>query len=398
MRQKFFYKSFLIFLITFPFHSFADEKNKNNNSGQVKDTSNLSVQKSLEVLWTETKGPVPFKVEIIAKNLGVPWGMVFLNQEELLWTERKGFIKKIHIPTRKITAITGGPKVHAKRQGGLLDVALHPEFKKNKWIYFTYSLKKRKKQTTTALARGILKGNKIKRLKNLFIAKPFHHRTIHYGSRLAFNAKSFLFMTVGDRGKKNEAQNLGSHFGKVLRLNDRGRAVSGNPFKKTKKAKPEIWSFGHRNLQGLYIHPLTNTIWTQEHGPRGGDEINLIKKGANYGWPIITYGKAYSGFKIGEGTHKEGMEQPVKYWTPSIAPCGLLIYSGKKFPQWKGDFFSGALKLTHLNKLKISDNKVTDEQRLLAPLRLRFRNVIEGPQGFIYASVDQGAILKISPL
>ena len=368
----------------------------NPENKRKRENNSKHSKKFKDTLYTK-KGPVPFKVEVLAEGLGVPWGMIFLNKDELLWTEREGFIKKIHIPTGRITEITGGPKVHARYQGGLLDVALHPKFEKNKWIYFSYSFKKKKKQTT-ALARGKLYENKIKKLKLLFTAKPFLFSVKHYGSRLAFDDKGFLFMTVGDRGKKKSSQDLNTHFGALLRLDDKGQTVSDNPFVKIKGAKPEIWSFGHRNAQGLFIHPETRRIWLNEHGPKGGDEINLIKKGANYGWPVITHGKSYAGFKIGEGTHKKGMEQPIKHWTPSIAPSSLLIYSGKKFPQWKGDFFSGALVLTHINKLKFKDNKFFDEQKLLSSLKLRFRNVIEGPQGFIYASVDQGMILKISPL
>ena len=359
--------------------------------------SKAPAKRELKILLRETKSSPPFQVEVIAEGLGVPWGMVFLNKEELLWTERPGRIKKIHLLTGKITPITGGPKVYAKGQGGLLDVALHPEFKKNRWIYLTYSLKKKNKQSS-ALARGELKGDKIKKLKTLFTAQPFYSGRRHFGSRLVFDSQGFLFMTVGDRGVKRSAQNLGTHSGKLLKLSQEGKAAPDNPFLKTKGAKPEIWSFGHRNPQGLFIHPETKEIWLQEHGPKGGDEINLIKKGANYGWPVITWGRAYSGLKMGEGTHKKGMEQPVKYWTPSIAPCGLMIYSGKKFPEWKESFFSGALALRHLNQVQIKKGKAVGEKRWLSSLNFRFRHVIEGPEGFIYTSVDQGMILKISPL
>ena len=203
---------------------------------------------------------------------------------------------------------------------------------------------------------------------------------------------------MGDRGQKKEAQNLNSHLGKLLRLTEEGKIPPDNPFVGQKNTQTEIWSYGHRNPQGLFLHGETEEIWLQEHGPKGGDEINLIKKGRNYGWPVVTHGKSYVGFKIGEGVAKKGMEQPVKYWTPSIAPCGLLIYSGKKFPQWKGDLFSGALALTHLNRLKIKNKKVLEEERLLSRLNLRIRNVIEGPEGFIYISADRGWILKLQPL
>ena len=354
-------------------------------------------QTKFQTLWKDEKQTPPFKVEVLAEGLGIPWGMRFINKEELLWTEKKGAIKKIHIRTGQISSLSGGPSVYTKGQGGLLDVILHPDFAKNRKIYFTYSIQKKEGQST-ALARGFLQENKITDLKTLFVAQPFRYGRIHFGSRLAFDEKGFLFMTVGDRGNKKSAQSLKTHLGKLLRLTEEGKAAKDNPFTKVQGAKPEIWSFGHRNPQGLFFHPETKELWLQEHGPRGGDEINLIKRGANYGWPVITYGRAYSGLKIGEGTHKKGLEQPIKYWTPSIAPCGLLIYSGKVFSQWKGDFFSGSLVLTHLNKLKISDQKVISEKRLLSPLGFRFRHVIEGPDGFIYVSVDQGMILKIAPL
>ena len=352
--------------------------------------------KKYDILLKETNNPQPFKVEILAERLGVPWGMVFLNTKELLWTEREGTIKKIYIPTGQITQITGGPKVYSSGQGGLLDVALHPNFQRNKYIYFTFSLQNRSdSSTTTALARGRLEGNRITNLRTLFTAEPFYYNDLHFGSRLAFDGNGFLFMTVGERRDMEQAQNLNNHLGKLLRLTDEGRTASGNPFTNTAGAKPEIWTLGHRNAQGLFIHPETGELYLQEHGPKGGDEINLITKGANYGWPVITHGQSYSGDQIGEGTHKKGMEQPLKYWTPSIAPGGLLIYSGKQFPEWRGDFFSGALALRHLNRLNISND---EEEELLSSFGYRFRHVIEDPQGFIYVSVDRGMILRISPL
>ena len=366
-------------------------------SKKLEAINKIKPLKKFKVLLESKAHSSPFKVEILVENVGIPFGMHFISEEELLWTERSGFIKKIHIPTGKITSISGGPPVYNKGQGGLLDVIVHPDFIHNKKIYFTYSLQEKNRQST-ALARGVLKKDKITNLKTLFVAQPFGFRRIHFGSRLAFDDKGFLFMTVGDRGKKKSAQSLETHLGKLLRLTEEGKAAPDNPFALIQKAKPEIWSLGHRNPQGLFFNHPTKELWLQEHGPKGGDEINLIKKGANYGWPIITHGRAYSGLKIGEGTHKKGMEQPIKYWTPSIAPCGLLIYSGKVFLKWKGDFFSGSLVLTHLNKLKIQNGKLVSEKRLLSSLGLRFRNVIEGPEGLIYASVDQGMILRISPI
>ena len=339
----------------------------------------------------------PFELILLAQNLGVPWGMVFIDNNKLLFTEREGNLKILHVPTGKVQSVSGLPDIFVAGQGGLLDVILHPGFKDNKTIYFTFSQKKEKRGYTTALARASLKGRRLKNVEVLFFAKPLTSASIHFGSRIVFH-KGFLFFTVGDRGRKDEAQNLDSHLGKLLRLTEDGKIPPDNPFVGRKDARPEIWTYGHRNPQGLFLHRETEELWLQEHGPKGGDEINLIKKGANYGWPVITHGKSYLGFKIGEGVAKKGMEQPVKHWTPSIAPCGLLIYSGKKFPRWKGDMFSGALALTHLNRLKIKDKKVLKEERLFPELNFRVRHVIEGPEGFIYISADRGWILKLKPL
>ena len=382
---------------------------------------------------------LPFVVEEVAQNLGLVWGMVFINENELLITEREGKIKILHIPTKKVYPVTGAPAVYAKGQGGLLDISLHPQFSQNKILYLSYAKVNGHKQST-AVAKAIInqtgfahkvgdkdaafedssplradkkhedsneisiKGKKIVQLQDIFIAQPFVDSSRHFGSRLLFDKKGFLYVTVGDRGNRHLAQKLDNHIGKILRLTEEGKAPADNPFVSHQGALPEIWSYGHRNPQGLFIHRETGQLWGQEHGPRGGDEINLIKKGKNYGWPVITYGKEYWGPSIGEGFTKQGMEQPVKYWTPSIAPSGLLIYSGKKFPQWKNHFFSGALVLRHLNRLEIIPSNQKDqranvgkEERLLSHLNFRVRHVIEGPKGYIYLSVDAGKILKLKP-
>ena len=339
----------------------------------------------------------PFAVEVLAEGLGVVWGMVFINKKEMLFTERTGNIKKLNIQTGEINSVSGAPQVYIRGQGGLLDVALHPRFSKNRKIYISYSKIVGKKQTT-AVAVGILKGNKLAQIKDIFVASPAVSSSRHFGSRLVFDKKGFLYITVGDRVKRHSAQKKDNHLGKVLRLTDAGKAPKDNPFVSIKKALPEIWSIGHRNSQGLFIHPETGELWEQEHGPRGGDEINLIKKGKNYGWPVITHGREYWGPKIGKGVRKQGMEQPIKYYVPSIAPSGLLIYSGKRFKKWKNNFFSGSLVLRHLNRLRVVKQKVQKEERLLSDLRFRVRNVIEGPQGFIYVCVDQGKILRLKPL
>ena len=387
------------------------KKSKNQNT-KKRDKKNLKPE--LKVLNQYPRASEPFKVEVLAEDLGIVWGMVFINSKEILFTEREGSIKILNIQTGALSSVSGAPKVYARGQGGLLDISLHPRFSKNKKIYLSYSKKKGGKQTT-AIARGILKrknvyanGKKKKKkvseeisitsLKDIFLAQPFISASRHFGSRLLFDKKGFLYVTIGDRTERDLAQELNNHFGKILRLDDRGRAPKGNPFTSVKNALPEIWSYGHRNAQGLFLHPVTGQLWEQEHGPRGGDEINLIKKGKNYGWPVITYGREYWGPSIGEGSEKKGMEQPVKYYVPSIAPSGLLIYSGKKFKKWKNSFFSGALVLRHLNRLEIVKNKARKEERLLSDLDFRVRHVIEGPKGYIYVSVDAGKILRLKPI
>lgn len=360
-----------------------------------KSKKEKSVTNRFKILKKYSDTSEPFSVEILAENLGVVWGMVFISRKEILFTEREGRIGKLNTQTGKVKFVSGAPPVYAHGQGGLLDIALHPQFMKNKKVYLSYSKAKNKKQTT-AIAVGILKGNKLTQLKDIFIVQPFISASRHFGSRLAFSKKGFLYVTIGDRTERHFAQKTDNHFGKVLRLTHTGKAPKDNPFVSVKGALPEIWSLGHRNPQGLFIKRDTGEIWEQEHGPRGGDEINLIKKGRNYGWPVITYGREYWGPRIGK-YKKKGMEQPIKYYTPSIAPCGLLIYSGKIFKTWKDSFFSGALVLEHLNRLEIVKKKVKKEERLLSDLQLRVRHVIEGPKGFIYISVDQGKILRLKP-
>ena len=353
---------------------------------------------------TEKKAPQQFssssqqfELEELAKDLDIVWGMVFISSDEMLFTELDGDFKKLNLKTRTVEPIKGSIEVYNRGQGGLLDISLHPDFSKNKRVYFSYSKREGSGQTT-GISYGILQGNELTQIKEIFSAQPVMSSSIHFGSRLVFDKQGFLFMAMGDRHNRHLAQSLETHMGKILRMTDEGQAPPTNPFVKEKDALPEIWTRGHRNPQGLYIHPETGGLWANEHGPRGGDEINLIEEGKNYGWPVITYGREYWGPKIGEGTKQAGLEQPVKYYVPSIAPCGLLIYSGKQIPEWKGDFFSGALVLRHLNRIKIVDNKVVEEERLISDLRFRVRNVIEGPKGYIYISVDEGSIFRIKPV
>ncbi len=345
-----------------------------------------------------------FKVEVVVDGLGVPWGFDFLPGGGILFSERSGAIKIFNAQAKKVTLIKGVPDVVASGQGGMLDILVHPNFKNNKTFFFSYSKKIEDKVLkrgayTTVVAKATLnkQNNALASLKDIFIARPLSTNTHHYGSRIVMDKKGHLFISVGDRGNRHKSQSLKTHMGKIVRIYQDGGVPKDNPFFETKGALKEIWSYGHRNAQGLAFDPVSGDLYEQEHGPRGGDEINKVEKGANYGWPVITYGKEYWGPSIGEGTKKKGMKQPLKYWVPSIAPCGLTFYSGKKFPEWKGSLFSGALRGNHLNRLTLKKGQIVSEERLLNELGFRVRNVKEGPTGFLYFSVDQGKILRIVP-
>ena len=353
------------------------------------------------ILQAKSKG-MRYKVEIISERLGVTWGMVFLNPDKIFFTERAGKIGILVPSSGEIIYIQGGPKVRASGQGGLLDVAVRPNYKADDWIYFTYSKPIKGKdqvRSATTLARAILKGNQLVKLEDVLVTKSASNSDYHFGSRITFDGKGYLFFSIGDRGHRPNSQDLSTHSGSILRIRIDGSVPNDNPFANEKDVLPEIWSYGHRNPQGLFYDMQKKLLWSIEHGPRGGDEINLINPGLNYGWPVISYGKEYySPAQVGESTHKEGMEQPVKYYIPSIAPGSLIVYSGKAFPNWKGNLFSGALAKRHLNRVEINlDGKAVDEERLLEKLWERIRAIVESPEGWIYLSTDTGKILRIKP-
>lgn len=341
-----------------------------------------------------------FTLSTVAELSGVPWGMTFIAENELLVTERDGALSLVNTKTGKSVHLSGLPDdIHHQGQGGLLDVALSPDFTQTKWVYFSYS-KTVDGLGATTLARAKLVDMALRDWQDLLVTKSRTRSGAHFAGRIAFDISGHVFMSIGDRGDRANAQNLQNHAGSIIRLNLDGQIPEDNPFILDDTALPEIWSYGHRNPQGLFFNGQTQQLWSNEHGPRGGDEINLIKKGLNYGWPIISYGKEYaSPFAVGEGTHKKGMEQPLKVYTPSIAPSSLLQYSGKAFPKWQGQLFSGALKLQHLNKITLDENlNVIGEVRLLSEIGERIRHVIEGSDGLIYLSTDSGKILKLSPI
>ncbi|MFT7459954.1 MAG: glucose/arabinose dehydrogenase [Planctomycetota bacterium] len=341
-----------------------------------------------------------FKVEIITDELTNPWGMVFLPSGEMLVTERRGKLLRVANDGNILSTIQGLPSVKEKGQGGLLGIALHPDFQINNMVYLSYTGKGRGGYGTE-VARGRLQGNSLTDVNTIFKAMAKSGGGRHFGSRLVFAADGSLFVSLGERGKEKFAQDLHDHRGSLIRINDDGSVPADNPFTRRKNARPEIYSYGHRNIQGMVMHRGTGEIWTHEHGPQGGDEINRIKAGVNYGWPVITYGVNYGiGTKIGEGTHKAGMQQPIHFWVPSIAPSGMTFYTGDKFPQWRDDVFVGSLKFGLLVRLEIKDDKVINEERLLNNKYGRIREVVEGPDGYLYLLTDdtKGKILKLSPL
>jgi len=339
-----------------------------------------------------------FLVEEVTDGLSIPWGLAFISNTQLLITERAGSIKLLDMQNKTLTPIQGAPAVMAQGQGGLLDVAVPPDFKTGDWIYFTF-VRNKGGEGVTVLARAKLTANKLVQWQDLLETQSATAAGRHFGSRIVFDENGYVYFGVGDRGERPMSQDLSNHAGSVMRLYRDGRVPQDNPFNKRADVPPEIWSYGHRNPQGMAYDYANKRLWLIEHGPRGGDEINRVLPGRNYGWPVISYGKEYWGpLAVGEGTHREGMEQPIKQYTPSIAPSSLLLYSGNSFPAWRGNLFSGALKLTHLNRVTLSeDGKAIGEERLLDELDERIRALAQGPQGWLYFSTDSGKIYVMKP-
>lgn len=338
-----------------------------------------------------------YKVETLVKDIGgVPWGMVRLPDDRVLISLREGKFKTLDLKTNKLVDISGAPKVFAEGQGGLLDVVIDPDFKNNSYVYYTYSAINGDKQATR-LERAKLVGNKLTESKELFTASPFIDSGYHFGSRIVFDGKGHIFISIGERNKRELAQKLDNHYGKIIRLNMDGSIPKDNPFLKTKDAKPEIWSYGHRNPQGLFFDRKSGELWVNEHGPKGGDEINLVKKSANYAWPLATFGREYWGPKVSDHVSVKGTEDPRHVWLPSIAPSDFIIYDGAAFGAWKGDFVIGALALEHLNRVTMKDGKSVAEERLLVSLEERIRSIELDSAGNILVGTDGGMILRLSP-
>ncbi|MEX0274338.1 MAG: PQQ-dependent sugar dehydrogenase [Flavobacteriaceae bacterium] len=348
--------------------------------------------------WLVESEHGPLKIELVADNITVPFGLAFLPDGKLLAGDRRNKeLYAISVKSGEKKRIKGLPPIFVKGDGGLLDILPHPKFRENQILYISHSIGDTLR-STLAISRAILKNDSITQINSIFTALPYYKGAGHYGSRMVFK-DDHLYFTIGDRyDLADSAQTLHNHLGKTLRITANGTIPSDNPFIAAKNSKAEIWSYGHRNPQGLALHPKTGDLWLNEHGPKGGDEINIIYPGLNYGWPVICYGIDYDDSPIGQGiTHKEGMEQPAHYYTPSIAPSGMEFYTGEKFPEWKNNLFIGALALQHLNRLVIENNKIVHEERLLEGFGKRVRAVKQGPEGYLYLGLDGGMIVRLVP-
>ena len=344
----------------------------------------------------ETPQEILFTAELVVRGLDIPWGMAFLPDGSMLITEKAGTL--IHFRDGEKTEIQGAPPVYVRGQGGLMDIELHPNYAENGWIYLSYASEEgEEKGGNTAIARARLTGNQLTDLQLLYKAGPNTTRGQHFGSRIEFDDAGYLYFTIGERGQRDvNPQDLSRDGGKVYRLHDDGGIPQDNPFVNTEGALPAIYTFGNRNPQGMVRHPETGEIWIHEHGPRGGDEINIVQKGLNYGWPVITYGINYSGTPITDKTEMEGMEQPIHYWVPSIAPSGMCFVTSDQYPGWKGSLLVGSLSFRYLERLEMDGNKVLKRERLMDEIG-RVRNVRQGPDGLIYAAVEGKGIYRLVP-
>ncbi len=340
-----------------------------------------------------------FHVNKVLDGLENPWSMAFLPDGRMLITERAG---RLRLVTKSFqlhpTPITGLPKIKAAGQGGLFDVAIHPDYAANGWIYWAYN-EPGAGGCGTALARGKLQGTQMTSVEILFSMRPKSRKNQHFGGRIVFDTRGFVYLTLGDRGDRDRAQKMDDHAGSVIRLHEDGRVPEDNPFVKLKGALSEKWTLGNRNIQGAALHPQTGKLWTHEHGPQGGDEVNLMSAGKNYGWPVVTHGANYGlGTKIGEGQTKAGMAQALKIWVPSIAPSGMAFVNSQEFPEWSGNLLVGSLRAQTLVRLELDGDAVVGEERLLVGQIGRIRDVRVAEDGLIYLLTDapNGALFQLT--
>ena len=337
-----------------------------------------------------------FQLERVVGGLEHPWAMDFLPNGDILISERPG--RMLRLSGGELMNVVGLPDIYSTGQGGLLDIAVHPDFQDNKFIYFTYSASG-VGGAGTVLYRARLEGDRLRDGEQLYQLPRFTRTNVHFGSRLVFAPDGTLYMSIGERGERQRAQQLTDAAGSTLRLNPDGSIPGDNPFVNRDNALPEIYSYGHRNAQGMAVHPDTGRIWQHEHGPRGGDEVNIIKAGANYGWPRVSFGEEYRGGSIGTGSDAPGIEAPLIHWTPSIAPSGMSFYTGDLFQEWQGDLFVGALAGQHLRRLELEGKRVVDQEVLLQGRIGRIRDVKVGPEGYLWLLTDEqnGSLYRLKP-
>ncbi|SBS33511.1 Soluble aldose sugar dehydrogenase YliI precursor [Marinomonas spartinae] len=354
----------------------------------------LSLQVDAQMVTTSG----PLKVKQVTQFNGIPWGVTLLSNKEAIVTIKKGKAYRVDLKNGDKQILSGLPKVDNRGQGGLFDVAKAPNFEQSKLLYFTYA-KPTPKGATTTLARAKLVGNKLTNWQDIFISDAATKTNRHFGGRIAFDDAGHVFFTIGDRGIRKNAQDLTNDAGSILRLTLDGKVPADNPFINNSRVRNAIWSYGHRNPQGIFYDTKDQKLWSNEHGPRGGDEINLIRRGANYGWPIVSHGKEYiNNNPVGEAKEKDGIVKPLKVYIPSIAPSSLLRYRGKLFADWDGSFLSTALVLKHLNRIEMKDNNETKETRYLESLHERLRSMAESKDGALYIGTDSGKLLEVTPL
>jgi glucose/arabinose dehydrogenase len=356
-------------------------------------SSIAQVKNNLPPIQEEVKN---YSLETVASGISIPWGMTWLPGGAMLVTEKSGIL--YHIEKGVKTEIKNVPKVYNRGQGGLLDIALHPNYAQNGWIYITYASSEGEGEGgNTQLIRAKLQNGALTQIETIYKAGPNTTKGQHFGSRIIFDKEGFLYFSVGDRGNHFvNPQDITRDNGKIYRLHDDGSIPKDNPFVGQKDAKEAIYSYGHRNPQGLALHPTTGEIWEHEHGPKGGDEINIVKKAANYGWPLVTFGIDYDETIISTQTEKPGIENPVYYWVPSIAPSGITFVTSDRYPEWKGHLLIGSLKFQYLEWVKLKGNEIIGRQKIATDIG-RIRNIAQGPDGFIYIAVEGKGILKIIP-
>lgn len=348
---------------------------------------------------TFTSNKANFRLETIATDLAYPWSLAFLPDGSQLVTEREGRLRRIADGELLNIPIQGLPELVVSGQGGLLDIALHPDFESNQTLFLSYAHKISREGMTTRVARATLNGNQLEDVDVIFEAMPRGNTARHFAGRMGFDSDGNLYVAVGDRGEMDRAQKTNDDAGGVHRITTNGDPAPGNPFLDDSAVNDTFFTYGNRNIQGMTVHPDTGEIWSHEHGPRGGDEINIIRAGHNYGWPRVTYGIDYSGATISGKTTMEGMTDPLHYWDPSIAPSGMAFYTGDQFPEWKGDLFVGALKMQKLVRLGIENEEVTEEEDLLEDLGERIRDVRMGPDGALWLLTDSsnGKVYRVVP-